>query len=479
MPVPNQSRDAVPSAGESDRSAALESNAIGAFGAAALGVVMMAPALGVYANLSLVFSSAGNATPLVFVLALALTLPTALSYAMVSQEIPSAGSTYTWISQSINRFAGSWAGLLLLVSYGAAVVLQPILFGLFFNELLAALLPIQPSYVTWAAGALLSTAVVALFAYPGIRISANGSVVLAVIEIVVVLALCCTFLARGSPPVTILPAVSDNPRGLMKGLVFALLSFVGFSVITTAAEETNSPRTVIPRVIVLACTFLGLFWAFSAWAFAWVVPLQVWSDSVAKGLNPVVAAARTHWGHGGTGVIMIALLSVVGVHVASVVGFARVAYTMSQAGDLPRWLGKLHPRTQTPWNAQHLVLSATTVLALIWGRWIGLYLSYDWWGTSLVIFALLSNALANVGCVAFFYRFRREQFRWFRHGAIPAIGFTASLGPLYYSCGPELWKSGWQGGQSIILFSCVTIVLSALYSVRARSKERKPAEARQ
>ena len=123
MPVPNQSRDAVPSAGESDRSAALESNAIGAFGAAALGVVMMAPALGVYANLSLVFSSAGNATPLVFVLALALTLPTALSYAMVSQEIPSAGSTYTWISQSINGFAGSWAGLLLLVSYGAAVVL--------------------------------------------------------------------------------------------------------------------------------------------------------------------------------------------------------------------------------------------------------------------------------------------------------------------------------------------------------------------
>ena len=57
--------------------------------AAALGVVMMAPALGVYANLSLVFSSAGNAAPLVLLLALALTLPTALSYAMVSREVPS------------------------------------------------------------------------------------------------------------------------------------------------------------------------------------------------------------------------------------------------------------------------------------------------------------------------------------------------------------------------------------------------------
>ena len=126
VPVPNQNQDVVHSALESDRNAALTSSAIGAFGAAALGVVMMAPALGVYANLSLVFSSAGNAAPLVFLLALALTLPTALSYAMVSREVPSAGSSYTWISQSINRFAGSWAGLLLLVSYGAAVVLQPI-----------------------------------------------------------------------------------------------------------------------------------------------------------------------------------------------------------------------------------------------------------------------------------------------------------------------------------------------------------------
>ena len=64
---------------------------------------------------------------------------------------------------------------------------------------------------------------------------------------------------------------------------------------------------------------------------------------------------------------------------------------MGRDGTLPAFFGRLHPKYQAPWNAQHLVLSVTLVVAAVWGYWLGLYPSYEWWGASLVFFALVSN----------------------------------------------------------------------------------------
>ena len=80
-------------------------------------------------------AGAGKATRAVFLMALLLTLPTAVSYALVAREIPSAGSAYAWLSEAINPLIGSWVGFLLTATYFIAVVLQPILFSLFFNDL--------------------------------------------------------------------------------------------------------------------------------------------------------------------------------------------------------------------------------------------------------------------------------------------------------------------------------------------------------
>src|SRR5262245_63518556 len=66
----------------------LRAGTLGAMGATALGVAMMAPALGIYANLGPVSAGVGKASPSVFVIALFLTIPTAISYALLSREVP-------------------------------------------------------------------------------------------------------------------------------------------------------------------------------------------------------------------------------------------------------------------------------------------------------------------------------------------------------------------------------------------------------
>lgn len=454
----------------------LRANALGTMGVAALGVVMMSPALGIYANLGLISASAGRTAPAAFLAALLLTLPTAISYALIAREIPSAGSAYTWLSEAVNPYIGAWVGLLVVITYFISVLLQPMLFALFFNELLA-LAGIQTGYLTWMLGIMLSTVLVALLAYPGVRISAATSVGLMLVEAVVVLVLAAVVLAVcsgqgriGMSPFD--PAQSLNGlHGFWRGLVFALLSFGGFGVITTAAEETNYPRSAIPRALVVSCVLLGLFWAFSAWPLSLALPEEAWSRHVANGVNPVAVIARADWPRGYVLVVLTALSGAAGVYLAAIVGYARVAYAMGRDGTLPAFFGRLHAKHQVPYNAQHVVLIATLVITALWGRWLGLYLSYDWWGTATVFFWVLSNVFVNIGCALYFFRFRRGQFRWSWHGFIPAVGIVTSVLPLYYSFGSELWNAGWVRGRSIVVFCLCLVALSAAYvAVLARRK---------
>ncbi len=191
-------------------------------------------------------------------------------------------------------------------------------------------------------------------------------------------------------------------------MIFALLTFVGFSVITTAAEETNSPREIIPRIVIVGCVLLGLFWAVTAWPLSLSLRDDVWDTQTAQGLNPVAVISRQYWGSGSIVVTLTALSAVLGVYLASVVGYARIVFAMGRDGTMPGWFARLHPKYQVPWNAQHVVLAVTVALDAIWARWLGVYMAYDWWGTAVVFFAMIANIFVNVGCTAYFYRFRRE-----------------------------------------------------------------------
>ncbi|MEW5979631.1 MAG: APC family permease [Acidobacteriota bacterium] len=456
---------------ETGQGSVLKAGTLGSLGVAALGAVMMAPALGIYANLGLISADSGRAAPAAFMVALLLTLPTAISYALISREIPSAGSGYTWLSESVNPFVGVWTGLLLVATYFFSVILQPLLFGLFLNELMTVLFAWQAGYGTWLIGVIISTLAVVLLAYPGIEISAKSSITLTVLEMAVVLALAGTILIAcvGQGRIEYGPfnpaASLHGFQGFSKGLVFALLSFGGFSVITTAAEETHAPRTIIPRAVVTACILLGVFWALTSWGFSLVMPEEDWAKQVASGINPVAVVARNYWGAGSLVVIITALTAALGVYLASIVGYARVAFAMGRDGTLPAFFGALHPKYQVPWNAQHVVLVVTLLVAAVWGRWLGLYRSYEWWGTVVVFFAMVSSILVNFGCTVFFWRFRREEFSWWWHAVIPLVGVITSALPLYYSFGANLWNAGWENGQSIIVFCLSAVLLSGLYTV--------------
>jgi amino acid transporter len=105
-------------------SGSLPPNALGLVGAAAFGAVMLSPALGIYGNFAAIEGTTGVVTSFVFLVALVISLPTAVSYAVVARELPAAGSAYTWLWRVTRPRLGSWVGWLMTSYYVVVIFLQ-------------------------------------------------------------------------------------------------------------------------------------------------------------------------------------------------------------------------------------------------------------------------------------------------------------------------------------------------------------------
>ena len=88
----------------------LKGNTIGPWGLAALAIGITSPALGLYALWGTMQATAGPITPLIFIAAMILTLPTGISYALLNRRAPSAGAASTWLWITVSRTAGYQAG---------------------------------------------------------------------------------------------------------------------------------------------------------------------------------------------------------------------------------------------------------------------------------------------------------------------------------------------------------------------------------
>jgi amino acid transporter len=139
-------------------------------------------------------ATAGPVVPLVFLAALAIVLPTVLSYASLNRHAPSAGATATWLWIAVSPAAGVIAGLVMATYFVMTAITVPLLFSLFFRDFLdRAHIPV-PGMVALAAGVVLHSAVIAAICVRGAEVSVKTTIRLMLVETAVVLALSATIL---------------------------------------------------------------------------------------------------------------------------------------------------------------------------------------------------------------------------------------------------------------------------------------------
>ena len=279
--------------------ARLKKGAIGPIGLAALAIGILSPALGLYALWPPIQAQTGPIAPLVYLCAMLVALPTAISYAVLNAEAPSAGAGSTWLWRALSPSAGYLLGLTMTTYLVMGAIAQPLLFGLFAQDLM--------TFVGWPVGGrtvmiasiIVATAPVVLITRRGADTSVRTAVVLMLIESAIVVALSITILyVKGSQPggVQFEPfnpmQATGGAVGFWGALVIGVLGFAGFDVVSTAAEEADAPRRQIPVATLLTVLGVGVFWILNSWVYTLAVSPAVVQEYTTQGMTAVTPMAR-------------------------------------------------------------------------------------------------------------------------------------------------------------------------------------------
>jgi amino acid transporter len=415
--------------------------------------------------------AAGPITPLIFLAAMVLILPTAISYAVLNKEAPSAGAASSWLWTAAHPLVGFQAGLLMTTYFFMATVAQPLQFALFFQDFLQWLHVSLPDKVAAILGILVATAPVAWICLRGAEASIKSTVRLMAIESLVVLALSATILVtRSHEPNAINlsafdPHLASSASGFWTAMILGVLAFCGFDVVSTAAEEAHAPRQHLPKAILLTVIGMAVFWAFNAWAFTLSSPVEQVRQYTAQGLTAVTPMAQAFWGYGSLFVILTAFTGLTAVYISSMQGTSRIVFSLARHGLLPRKLSQLAGEKRVPKNAVLLILLAVIILDLVSLYALGNGLdSFTWWANALVFFATLTFLAVNLANILYFWRFECRQFRAVHNLLVPLIGVLLNSYLIYAAFFSSLWSGDWRTGKSVVL-ACVILLVMQIGTV--------------
>lgn len=279
-----------------------------------------------------------------------------LCFAEVASRFSGAGGAYLYTQVAFGRFAGIQVGWMTYLVRAISAAVQANVFSLYLAE-----------FWPWAATRHGELAITALFIgllaainIGSVRSGARTSNVLAVVKLVPLLgfALLGVFwIATGRTGVA--PVASDpSAAGWLNVLLLLMFAYGGFESALLPMAEARNPRRDAPFAL-----FLGLGLATLVYLAAQLTVLATVPDPGAAG-RPLAASARVMLGAGGAAVISVAaLISVFGWLAANMLTVPRLTMAMAERGDLPAFLGRVHPKFRTPWISIVLFAALSWVLA--------------------------------------------------------------------------------------------------------------------
>jgi amino acid transporter len=455
----------------------LQTNTISPIGLAALAIGITSPAMGLFALWGTMESATGPVTPLIFLSAMLVTLPTGISYAVLNSRFPSAGAASTWLWRSVNPVAGFVAGLTMTTYFLMATISVPVMFAMFFADFVR-IVHIPLSHMTaHYVGVVLSTGPVAFYSLRGAEASVKVTVRLMLIETFVVLALSATILFFKSQEPGGINLGPFNPShatqgitGFWAAMVVGILGFCGFDVVSTAAEEARAPRTHLPRAIFITLIGMAGFWAANSWAFTLGIPVERVVEYTRAGVPAVTGIAERYWGFGSLTIDLIAFTGVTAVYLSCVQGASRIIFALARHRLLPQIFGRIGGKRRVPRNAVLGVLFCAVVVDLVtlFVLQNGLD-TFNWWSFALVFFATLTFMAVNLANAVYFFRFARRDFKLVNNLLVPAVGFLVNAYLLYAAFFSALWSSDLPTGRSVVVGCLLVLAVEVAAVIYMRS----------
>jgi amino acid transporter len=296
----------------------------------------------------------------------------------------------------------------------------------------------------WWIFTTLGTLLVGFLVYRGIRTSAKTGVILGAIEIsvFVLFGLYLIVKAGGNNDLAVFSTKYANAEGftgwsgVIAGSVFCLLAFAGFEAAAPLAEETENPKKNIPKAVMIATVSIGALYALTTYAAAITFGPDKFKDFA--GYNngvPWDGLAK------GVGTIfwLLVLFAIINSTIANANGganvFTRTAYAFGRAGVFPAKLAELHPKYKSPRNAVVVQLVVGLALALGLGAKYTPQTAFGIVATGLVVAIVPVYMIANLACVGYFTKHRKEERHPLLHILVPIIGFLFLIPGFFNAAG--------------------------------------------
>jgi amino acid transporter len=406
-------------------------------------ITHMAPGAAIAFSILFSIQFAGPALPLSVLLALIGCMLVASSIGQLAKEIPSAGGLYSYVARALGREAGFMVGW-------AYLLFQPLVAPLLFLIFAWATTDVVSSDdhgLGWHYGGqwwiwvLVAAAIVFFLTYRDVRLSTKAGVILGIFEVGVFVALALWMLLSNLGDLTLQTfnpshAPAGSFTGIFKGMVFAILAFIGFESATPLGEEARNPRWTVPRAVVLSAFSIGLFYVFCSYAWVLGTGFGDFTKVATSAANPWKDLAITYWGAGWVLIFFAIINSALANSNAGVNAASRVIYAMARNGVLPRMFSRTHPVHKTP----HVAIIAQTALGIV----VALLMGWKW--GALNAFGIISYALTSlvilvyitvcISTIVYFRTQRSSAFNPWLHLIFPALGALAFLPPLWYQFNP-------------------------------------------
>jgi putrescine importer len=372
------------------RSGTLRRN-LGLWAIVGLGLGYMTPTV-VFDTFGIVSDETSGAVPAAYLVALIVMMFTAVSYGKMAGAIPSAGSAYTYVRESIHPNVGFMVGWTSLIDY----VLLPMVNCLIIRLYLEQVFPDVPGWI-WV---VIYCIAVTTLIYFTMRGTSNVNMILLVFAIVVMavfVVMVIAQLANGAGDGTVAsmkPFFHDGVTlsAVLTGATVVCFSFIGFDAVTMYAEEAKTPK-IMPRAILLTVIIGGAIFLiagfFTQLRFPTNAPFGEFTDDPLPQIGlivggPVFQAIFVSAGFAAT------LASGLASH-ASV---SRMLLVMGRNNVLPRrFFGYINPKTHTP-TLNIILVGAICLLAMSFSlELISAFINFG---------ALIAFTFVNISVIAWF-----------------------------------------------------------------------------
>ncbi len=312
---------------------------------------------GIYVLIGAVAGHAGRYAPWSFLLAAAAMALTVGSYTELATRFPVSAGEAAYVRAAFHsRFASTLTGLITIVIGIVASATVAIGAAGYIAQ-----------FVDWPRGVIVALVLAALGAVAawGILESVLLASLFTLIEAGGLVIIIAAGFHAGVPVLSVVTSPPPLEASVLSGIAYASLlaffAFIGFEDLANVVEEAKVPHRDIPRAMVLTLVIsTALYLIVAAIAVAAVPAAQL-----AASPAPLSLVFRTVANVSPATISVIAIVATLNTILAQMTMAARVVYGMARQGDLPRFAGRVHPKTATPLVATALIVAATLVLALI------------------------------------------------------------------------------------------------------------------